>query len=307
MPGGSRFHVFAGLEVRGRPHVVESTGGNVTWRIVTPDYFATLGIPILRGRSFREEDRDPNQNTIIISDSLARRLFPSDDPISKEMRRNQQLPWDTVIGVAGNARNNPALSDNDDPEYYVVRKHGTATAGRKASVIVGTFMNPQVIADAIRSEVAAIDPTLPVVIETMTQRVNKLADRPRFNAVLLGLFAAIGVSLAAIGLYGVISFLVTQRTQEIGVRMALGATSNNILRLVFAHAMRWTAAGILIGLLGSLAATRWLRSLLYQVPARDPWTLAITVAVLLAVALLAAWFPSRRALSVDPLIALKQE
>jgi len=307
MPGGSRFHVFAGLEVRGRPHVVESTGGNVTWRIVTPDYFATLGIPILRGRSFREEDRDPNQNTIIISDSLARRLFPNDDPIGKEMRRNQQLPWDTVIGVAANARNNPALSDNDDPEYYVVRKHGTATASRKASVIVGTFMNPQVIADAIRSEVAAIDPTLPVVIETMTQRVNKLADRPRFNAVLLGLFAAIGVSLAAIGLYGVISFLVAQRTQEIGVRMALGATSNNILRLVFAHAMRWTAAGILIGLLGSLAATRWLRSLLYQVPARDPWTLAITVAVLLAVALLAAWVPSCRALSVDPLIALKQE
>ncbi len=168
-------------------------------------------------------------------------------------------------------------------------------------------MNPQVIADAIRSEVAAMDPTLPVVIETMSQRVNKLADRPRFNAVLLGLFAAIGASLAAIGLYGLSSFLVTQRTQEIGVRMALGATYGNILGLVFAHAMRWTAAGILIGLLGSLATTRWLRSLLYQVPERDPWTLAITVAVLLVVALLAAWFPSRRALGVDPLIALKQE
>jgi len=113
--------------------------------------------------------------------------------------------------------------------------------------------------------------------------------------------------LAAIGLYGVISFLVTQRTQEIGVRMALGATSGNILGLVFANAMRWTAAGNLIGLLGSLAATRWLRSLLYQVPERDPWTLAITVAVLFVVALLAAWFPSRRALGVDPLIALKRE
>ena len=307
MPGGTRYHIFAGLEVRGRPHVVEGTGGNVTWRIVTPDYFATLSIPILRGRSFREEDRDPDQNTIIISDSLARRLFPNEDPVGKEMRRNQQLPWDTVIGVAGNARNNPALSDKDDPEYYVVRKHGTAIPGRKPSVIVRTFMNPQVIADAIRSEVAAIDPTLPVVIETMSQRVNKLADRPRFNAVLLGLFAAIGASLAAVGLYGLISFLVTQRTQEIGVRMALGATYGNILGLVFAHAMRWTAAGILIGLLGSLATTRWLRSLLYQVPERDPWTLAITVAVLLVVALLAAWFPSRRALGVDPLIALKQE
>src|SRR5262249_20919149 len=177
MPGGEHYHIFAGLEVRGRPHVVEGTGGNVSWRIVTPDYFATLGIPILRGRRFREED--PNQNTIIISDSLARRLFPNEDPIGKEMRRNQPSPWDIVIGVAGNARNNPALSDNDDPEYYVVRKHGTAIPGRKASVIVRTFMNPQPIAGAIRGEVAAMDPTLPVVIETMSQRVNKLADRPR--------------------------------------------------------------------------------------------------------------------------------
>src|SRR5262249_252086 len=210
MPGGARYHIFAGLEVRGRPHIVDRTAGNVTWRIVSPDYFTNLSIPILRGRTFREEDRDPNQNTIIISDSLARRLFPNEDPIGKEMRRNQQLPWDTVIGVAGNARNNPALSDQDDPEYYVVRRHGTPITGRKASVIVRTFMNPQVIADAIRSEVAAIDPTLPVVTETMSQRVNKLADRPRFNAVLLGLFAAIGVLLASIGLYGLISFLVTQ-------------------------------------------------------------------------------------------------
>jgi len=307
MPGGARYHVFAGLEVRGRPHVVEGTGGNVTWRIITPDYFATLSIPILRGRSFRQEDRDPNQNTIIISDSLARRLFPNEEPIGKEIRRNQQLPWDTVIGVVGNARNNPALSDKDDPEYYVVRKHRTAIAGRNASVVVRTFMNPRVIADAIRGEVAAMDPTLPIIIETMSQRVNKLADRPRFNAVLLGLFAAIGVLLASIGLYGLISFLVTQRTQEIGVRMALGATSGNILSLVVGHSIRWTAAGILIGLLGSLAATRWLRSLLYQVPERDPWTFAMTVVVLLVVALLAAWFPSRRALGVDPLTALKQE
>lgn len=307
MPGGSRYHVFAGLEVRSRPRLVEGTGGNVTWRSITPDYFATLGIPILRGRNFREQDRDPNQNTIIIGDSLARRLFPNEDPIGKEMRRNQELPWDTVIGVVGNARNNPALFDKDDPEYYVVRKHGSAIPGRNASVVVRTLMNPQVVADAIRSQVAAIDPTLPVVIETMSQRVNKLADRPRFNAVLLGMFATIGVSLSAIGLYGVISFLVTQRRQEIGVRMALGATPSNILGLVFANAMQWTTAGILIGLLGSFAATRWLRTLLYQVPERDPSTLAITVAVLLVVALLAAWFPSRRALSVDPLIALKQE
>jgi ABC-type antimicrobial peptide transport system permease subunit len=137
--------------------------------------------------------------------------------------------------------------------------------------------------------------------------VDRLADKPRFNALLLALFAAIGLCLASIGLYGLISFLVTQRTQEIGVRIALGATAGNILRLVLAHALRWTAAGVLIGLLGSLAATRWLRTLLYQVPERDPWTFAATVAALFIVGLLAAWFPSRRALGVDPLTALKQE
>jgi ABC-type antimicrobial peptide transport system permease subunit len=141
----------------------------------------------------------------------------------------------------------------------------------------------------------------------MAERISELADRPRFNAVLLTFFAGVGVMLAAIGLYGMISYLVTQRTQEIGVRIALGATPIRIVKLVFSSVLPWTIAGLLAGLVGSFFATRLLRSLLYQVPERDVWTFSIAIAVILASAVCAMWLPSRRALRTDPIAALKQE
>jgi ABC-type antimicrobial peptide transport system permease subunit len=159
----------------------------------------------------------------------------------------------------------------------------------------------------VRATAAALDPTLPVNIETLNQRVGRLAERPRFNALLLGLFAGMGLTLAAIGLYGVMSFLVAQRTREIGVRMALGATPGAVARLVLAHAARWTVAGAVLGAIGSLWAARLLDALLFHVSARDPWTLIAAIAVLLGTALAAAWIPSRRAARVDPMQALRQE
>ncbi len=163
------------------------------------------------------------------------------------------------------------------------------------------------MAEWLRGEVAALDPALPLNIETMNQRVSKLAQRPRFNAALLGLFAAMGVLLAVIGLYGVVAFLVAQRTQEIGIRIALGATPAAISRLVLGHAARWTLAGAVAGVAGSFVAHRWLKALLFQVPDQDLLALGIALALLLAAALVAAWIPSRRAARVDPLIALRQE
>jgi ABC-type antimicrobial peptide transport system permease subunit len=168
-------------------------------------------------------------------------------------------------------------------------------------------MDPAALARWVRAEVAALDPTLPVNIETLDQHVGRLAQRPRFNAWLLSLFAAMGLLLAAIGLYGVISFLVAQRTQEIGVRMALGATPGAVARLVLGHAARWTFAGAALGVVGSLFAARLLDAMLFHVSARDRWILAAAVTVLWVIAMLAAWVPSRRAARVDPMQALRQE
>ena len=172
---------------------------------------------------------------------------------------------------------------------------------------IRTPVNPDVMSAWLKKEIAAIDPALPVTVSTMQQRVSRLNDRPRFNAILLALFAGMGLVLAAIGLYGVMSFLVGQRTQEIGVRMALGATPRAITKLILSHAAVWTLGGALAGLIGSLFAFRAVRSLLFEVPERDPWTLAVVLPGLLLVALAAAWIPSRRAARVDPMTALRHE
>jgi predicted permease len=298
--------LYAAIDVQGRPRFTDGTSGSVVWRSVTPGYFAALGIPILRGRGFREEDRDPEQNVLILSDSLARRMFPGEDPLGKQLRPGRSGPWRTVVGVAGDVKNN-GLVDRPDPEYYEVRKHLATNTGRTAIAIIRTPMDPGIMARQVRAEVAALDPTLPVNLETIEQRVGKLAERPRFNAVLLGIFAGMGLLLAAIGLYGVVSFLVAQRTPEIGVRMALGATPGAIARLVLQHAARWTAIGAVLGVLGSLFALRLLQAMLFHVSARDPWTLAAALATLSAVALLAAWIPSRRAARINPVQALRRE
>jgi predicted permease len=307
LSGTARSTIYSVTDVAGRARSTEDTGGMVTWRAVTPDYFAALGIPILRGRGFEEQDRDPQQNAIILSDSLARRMFPGEDPLGKQIRPGpfREGTWLTVIGVAGNVKNS-ALAQPDDPEFYVVRKHAQEQLGRTATAILTGPIDPAAAARWVRAEVAALDPSLPVNIETLDQRVGKLAERPRFNAWLLGLFAAMGLLLAAIGLYGVVSFLVAQRTQEIGVRMALGATPGAIARLVLGHAARWTFAGAALGVIASLFAARLLEAMLFHVSARDPWILAAAVAALWSIAMIAAWVPSRRAARIDPMQALRQ-
>jgi ABC-type antimicrobial peptide transport system permease subunit len=159
----------------------------------------------------------------------------------------------------------------------------------------------------LRAEIADIDPTVPVTLETMSERVGKLAERPKFNAVLLTVFAGMGVLLAAIGIYGVVGSLVAQRTREIGVRMALGASPRTVLRMILAHVLRWLLAGSLLGLLGAWFSTRILEALLFEVRARDPLLLSVALMVLICAALIAAWLPARGAMRVDPAIALRDE
>jgi len=298
--------IYNAIGVAGRPQDSNGTGGTVAWRTVTPDYFTVLGIPVLRGRAFREEDRDADQNNIVLNDALARRMFPGEDPLGKRIQPGRRGPWLNVIGVVGNVKNS-GLVDDAGPEYYLIRKHTPDNLARSATAVLRTAADPGGMARWLRAEVAAIDPTTPLIVESMEQHVGRLAERPRFNAVLLGLFAGMGLLLATIGLYGVVSFLVAQRTQEIGVRMALGATPAAISGMVLRHAARSTAAGAALGTVGSFFALRLLGTMLFRVPARDPWTVAAVLSVLAAVAMLAAWVPSRRAARVNPVEALRQE
>jgi putative ABC transport system permease protein len=298
--------LYNSIGVAGRPQDTNGTGGTVAWRTVTPDYFEVLGIPLLRGRGFREEDRGADQNTVILNDTLARRMFPNQDPLGKQIQPGRRGPWLSVIGVAGNVKNS-GLVDDAGPEYYLIRKHSPDGIGRTATAIVRTTADSGGTARWLRAQVAALDATTPLAVESMQQHVGRLAQQPRFNAILLGLFAGMGLLLAAIGLYGVVSFLVAQRTQEIGVRMALGATPAAIGGMVLWHAARSTAAGAVSGAVGAFFALRLLGTMLYRVPARDPWTVAGVMVLLAAVAMLAAWVPSRRAARVNPVEALRQE
>ena len=310
VPPSGPMHVrpYVTLDVEGRPPMEPGIRDMVAWRMVSPGYFSALGIPILQGRLFQDQDRTSSENLVILSDSLARRLFPGENSLGKRIKLE---PWFTVVGVARDVRNN-GLSQAD-PEFYVVRKHSTddpswrSTSPRRATLLVRSSLSAQTVSEWIRSEAAQMDATLPVQIVPMTQRVERLSQRPRFNAVLLGLFAAMGVLLAAIGLYGVVSCLVIERTQEIGVRMALGATPARIAKMMLSHTARWTVAGAMAGLVGAWLATGWLTTLLFQVSARDPRILGAAVTLLLTVAMVAAWLPSRRAARVDPMSALRQE
>ena len=273
-------------------------------RSVSPAYFRTLGIP-LRGRDFSEADGASAAPVVIINQTFARRFFPGMDPIGRRFRpvRAGGVPRE-IIGVAGDARQF-GLDLEPEPEYYLSHAQDPwpwLYVALRSSIPAAALL------PAAERAVWSLDPDMPVTaVRTMDQlRATSVAQR-RFNLVLLGVFAAVALLLACLGTYGVMAYVVTERTHEVGIRLALGARRSDVLRLVLGRGLRLAAAGVVLGLIGALAASRGLGSLLYGISATDPLTLAVAVIALTSAALLASFLPARRATRVDPIIALRSE
>jgi len=299
------------IVVAGRSPSDAGITGVVASRRVSPEYFDALGIPIVQGEGFREEDMTASQHPIVLSKRLASLVFPNENPIGQRIRFDKVAasePWSTVVGVAADVKNS-GLTKEEVPEFYRLRRNLPSDWGwpRTSVIVVRSSLSADQTSRWIRSQVATLDPTLPVDIETLHMRVSKLADQPRFQTLLVGFFALIGLVLAVIGLYGVISFLVTHQTQEIGVRMALGASRGDILWLVMGRSLRLIAGGAIAGLIAALAASRVLSSLLFSVGPRDPFSYGFVVALLVCVGLVASLIPARSATRVDPAVALRSE
>jgi len=311
---------MSGLRVVGRPDEEQLTGGTVSWRSISPDYFEAMGVRIQRGRGFMESERTSKTSSIVVSFTLGKALFGQTNPVGHVIHFMPNGPDAEIIGVAADA-DNSGTPGNSDPEYYVLRKVvedpaagtdvGMVTRALhnydgQAFVIVRSAASPAAVAGWIRAEVAALDPTVAMTIATVGDRVRAVSARPRFNATLLSLFALIGLVVAAIGLYGLITFLVVQRTREFGVRMALGATAGRIGRIVLGGALRSSGAGVLLGLVGAISSARLLRSILFG--AVDQVQLVLLSAfVLVAIGVLASLAPALRASRVDPAEALRQD
>ena len=278
----------------------------VEFRWVTPGYFRALSIPIVSGRAFTERERASGESPLILSATLARRLFGNESPLGQQIDLEVSGHWSTVVGVAADIKNN-GLTEPSDPEYYRLRMHNSQEMGLSGVAIFRTALDPDTLTRWVRKELSAIEPSMPVTVEPLEQRVDRFRERPRFVAALIGLFAGLGLVLAAVGLYGVLSFLVARQTREIGVRMAIGARPVDIALRIQEYAGIWTGIGVIAGLAGALALARAIRGLLFEVSPNDPVSLLVSATVLLVTAALAAWIPSSRAARIDPVIALRNE
>jgi putative ABC transport system permease protein len=303
--GVARSRPYSNLSIQGHPPVAAS-GGMVLFRWVTPNYFETMNIPILDGRAFREDEREAGESPLILSASLARRLFGNEDPIGQHIDLELNGRWSPVVGVAADVKND-GLTQAPSLEFYRLHMKTAAPPDLNIIAIYRTSLDPAMLSRWIREELRTLDLALPVTIESMNQRVGRLREEPRFVTSLVTLFSVLGLLLAAVGLYGVLSFLITQQTREIGVRMAIGARPIDIVLEVQKDAGTWTMIGVAAGVAGSCALAGTIRGLLFEVSPYDPRSLILATVLLSVVAALATLVPSLRAARVDPMLALRCE
>jgi len=271
---------------------------------VSPGYFEAMGTRFIKGRDFNDQDDDKSQRVAIINEAFADRFFPGADPIGKRFSTGSpESPKTVVVGVVQDGK---YAGLNEDPKPFIARPMWQSEAG-STSLVARTEGDPQELIAALRGGVRQLDPHMPVSAKTLTEKMDLPLLPARLAASVLGGFGLLALVLAAIGIYGVMSYAVSTRTREIGIRMALGAQKRDVLRLVLTQGVTLTMLGVVIGLSAALAASRLMKSLLFGVSATDPAAFVIASVVLASVALLACYLPGRRAATVDPMIALRHE
>jgi putative ABC transport system permease protein len=297
------------FQIEGRP-VAKSDEPHTSVRIVTPNYFSTMRIPLLQGRDFTERDEAKATPVLIVNQAFAQQFFPGENPVGKHIQPGISnggpgtAAMREIVGVVGNVKFED-LTTEFSPESYI--PYGQLQFG-SVTIVARSSKDPEGLAKPIASVVQSLDKDLPAYApKTIEQYLDGTIAVPRFNTFLLAIFAALAMILTAVGLYGVISYSVAQRTHEIGIRMALGAQPSDMMRLVVGQGIRLALFGVGLGLVAAFGLTRLLSSLLFGVSATDPLSFAIVVAMLFAVVLLACYIPARRAMRVDPMVALRYE
>jgi predicted permease len=297
------------FRVEGRPPLTVDKWPPANYRVVSPNYFHVMNIPVLHGRTFARTDNEQVRTVLMVNQSLVDKNFSGENVIGKRINfgrtdNNQQPIWYEIVGVVADVKNQE-LKDPPEAEFYFSSLQGPF---RTMSIVVRSTVEPTTLVSAVRQAVAEVDKTVPVAdFETMERIVSESVMQPRFNMVLLSLFSAIALLLSAAGIYGVTAYSVTQRTHELGIRIAIGAQLGDVLRLILKQGVAVILIGLAIGLIAAFMLTRLLKSLLFGVTATDPLTFVAIASLLSIVALIACYLPARRATKVDPLVALRYE
>lgn len=302
------------VRFEGQPSLPPGAAPSVPIAAVSPDYFRTVRVPLIAGRFFNIHDGTHNDYPLIVNRAFARRFFFRQEAIGKRVRVGApDWPWRTIKGVVGDVRQ---VGISQPPEAEIYRPYASPTADPvaaneiwvPATITIRSKSNLLALTAGLRQQLAGLDPELPISdIATMDQRLARELAPPRFNTMLLGVFAGFALLLAVVGIYGVVAYFASQRTHEIGIRMALGAVPEGIVQLLMREAVVITLLGLTLGLGGALAVTRFMASLLFEIRPTDPVTFAVVLLVMTGVALIASYFPARRATKVDPMEALRYE
>ena len=300
-------NVNLGFEIVGNPPLPPGVSVTADFTSVSPDYFHVMEIPLLRGRVFSAQDSAAAPRVTVISETMARQFFPNQDPLGKRLIFGFPPDGDVareIVGIVGDVRD-VSLSEAPGPMMYVPFAQAPFWGGQ---LVVRSTLSSSSLAASVRKVTHDMDKDLPVTdIATLPETLDASVAQPRFRTLLIGLFGLIALLLAAVGIFGVISYSVSRRTHEIGIRVALGATPANVLRLILGESAKLVLLGLALGIPAALALTRFLASLLFEVHPADPLTFSGVAMLLTVVALIACYVPARRAMRVDPMVALRYE